>query len=120
MFKQVIIKTTEVLSKLFFTFSKVSYQLIKIDGTTIDFTTPKIGAVLTGFDSTPSFAWLKEHAYEYGFILSYPKGNGHFVFEPWHWRYIGITLAKRLHDEGKNFYDLDQRSIDNYLVNIFD
>ena len=38
MFKQVIIKTTEVLSKLFFTFSKVSYQLIKIDGTTIDFT----------------------------------------------------------------------------------
>lgn len=89
-------------------------------GTTVDFTTPAIGATLTGFDKTTSYAWLQDNAYKYGFILSYPKGNEHFVFEPWHWRYVGVELATRLHEAGKNFYDLDQRDIDAYLLNFFD
>jgi hypothetical protein len=29
-------------------------------------------------------------------------------------------LAKRLHEDKQYFYDLDQRTIDQYLVNIFD
>lgn len=89
-------------------------------GTAIDFTTPSIGAVLTGFDKTPDYTWLVAHAYTYGFSLSYPKGNTHFVFEPWHWRYVGIELAKKLHDENKAFYELDQRGIDTYLLKFFD
>ena len=89
-------------------------------GTTLDFTTPTIGAVLTGFDKTPEYAWLLAHAHLYGFNLSYPKNNTHFVFEPWHWRYVGVELAKKLHDEHKNLNDLDQRDIDAYLVKFFD
>lgn len=89
-------------------------------GTTIDFTTPELHAALAGFDKTTGYTWLKDHAHEYGFILSYPKGNGHFVFEPWHWRYVGVELATRLHNEGKQFYDLDQRLIDTYLISFND
>ena len=89
-------------------------------GTAVDFTTPSIGADIFGFDKTSGYPWLIQHAYQYGFILSYPKGNGHFVFEPWHWRYVGLELAKKLHDENKNFYDLDQRDIDTYLIKFFD
>ncbi len=88
-------------------------------GTTLDFTTPKIGAVLNGFDTTPEFAWLVNNAHTYGFVLSYPKGNAYYIYEPWHWRYVGVDLASRLKREGKYFYDLDQRVIDEYLLLLF-
>ncbi len=89
-------------------------------GTTMDFITSGLGGQLDGFDGTQAFEWLKSNAYKYGFILSYPKGNTYFVYEPWHWRFVGIKLATYLHDTKSNFYDLDQRDIDKYLVNIFD
>lgn len=89
-------------------------------GTTLDFTTSKIGSTLTGFDKTDSYTWLKDHAHQWGFTLSYPENNSYYVFEPWHWRFVGVELATRLHTEGKHFYDLDQREIDKYLIKIFD
>lgn len=89
-------------------------------GTTLDFTTEKIGAVLSGFDKTNAYKWLSSNAYKYGFILSYPKNNAYYIYEPWHWRYVGVALATKLHDQGINFYDASQRDIDQYLTNIFD
>lgn len=89
-------------------------------GSTVDFTTPQGGDSLGLFEKSPGFAWLQQHAHEYGFILSYPKGNGYFTFEPWHWRFVGVELATRLKNENKTFYDLDQRTINEYLVKIFD
>lgn len=88
-------------------------------GTTIDFTTEELGG-LTGFESTEAYAWLQKNAYKYGFIISYPKENIYYIFEPWHWRFVGEKLAGDLHDDGKFFYDLDQREIDKYLISIFD
>jgi LAS superfamily LD-carboxypeptidase LdcB len=90
-------------------------------GTTADFTTPAVGGgLVTSFEQTAAFEWLDENAYKYGFVLSYPKGNAYYVYEPWHWRFVGEDLARYLHREGKNFYDLDQRKIDSYLGEIFD
>jgi len=89
-------------------------------GTTVDFITKGLGGKLTGFDKTEAYAWLLENAHHYGFILSYPANNTHYIFEPWHWRYVGIDLAVHLHDTKKHFYDLEQREIDEYLVSIFD
>ncbi len=89
-------------------------------GTTVDFTTSKIGEVLEGFEKTPAYSWLTQNAHRYGFILSYPDGNTFYEFEPWHWRYVGVELATRLFNEKKNFYSYDQREIDTYLVKIFD
>ena len=42
------------------------------------------------FEALPEYAWLKLHAKEFGFILSYPRDNPyHTSFEPWHWHYEG-------------------------------
>jgi D-alanyl-D-alanine carboxypeptidase len=89
-------------------------------GTTLDFTTSEIGASYLIFDKTTAYQWLLENAYKYGFIISYPEGNKYYKFEPWHWRFVGRTFAEKLHQEGKNFYDFDQREIDQYLISFFD
>lgn len=89
-------------------------------GTTADFTSAKLGANFSAFAKDPAYAWMRQNAYRYGFVLSYPEGNAYYVFEPWHWRFVGVALATRLHDEGKHFYDLDQREIDDYLVKLFE
>lgn len=88
-------------------------------GTAVDFTTPKLGVNFSSFEKTASYTWLKGNAYKYGFILSYPKGNTYYVFEPWHWRFVGKALALQLHNENKEFYDIPQRDIDAYLGSIF-
>lgn len=89
-------------------------------GTTIDFTTKGLGGGLYGFDKTDAYEWLNNNAYRYGFILSYPKGNSYYIYEPWHWRFVGIKLATYLHNSNYRFYDMDQREIDKYLMYTFD
>lgn len=89
-------------------------------GTTVDFITPGLGGAFYGFEKTAAYNWLVANAWRYGFVLSYPEANAYYVYEPWHWRYVGKNLAERLHNENRNFYDLDQREIDAYLVNFFD
>lgn len=89
-------------------------------GTTVDLTTAAVGASFSGFDKAPAYAWLTDNAWKYGFVLSYPKGNTFYQYEPWHWRFVGKGLAEYLHEENLHFYDLDQRTIDGYLAEIFD
>ncbi len=88
-------------------------------GTTIDISNPDTGLKIR-FENTDEFKWLKQNAWKYGFILSYPKNNKYYIYEPWHWRFVGKKLAKKLHDENKHFYDLDQNEIYDYLIYIFD
>ena len=90
-------------------------------GTTFDFTTEGMsGGLSSAFENTPAFAWLQENAHKYGFTLSYPKNNAYYVYEPWHWRFVGEDLAEDLHEDNAHFYDWDQRKIDTYLIKIFD
>ncbi len=89
-------------------------------GTTLDFITNGTSGQLDGFDNTQAYQWLLDNAYKFGFELSYPKGNNYYVYEPWHWRFVGVKLATLLHDNKLNFYDVDQRQIDAFLINIFD
>ena len=90
-------------------------------GTAVDLMTTGINGELTdAFANTQAYTWLQNNAYKYGFELSYPKGNSYYIFEPWHWRFVGVKLATDLHTQGKYFYDLDQRTIDTYLPYLFD
>lgn len=55
------------------------------------------------FEKTKEYAWLKENSYKYGFMERYLEGKEFITgygFEPWHYRYFGITLATNLHEEG--------------------
>ena len=89
-------------------------------GTTVDFSTPSTGGNLTNFEKDKAYAWLIENAYRYGFVLSYPEGNAYYIFEPWHWPFVGVPLPGKLHRDGLWFYDMDQHDIDKYLITLFD
>lgn len=89
-------------------------------GTTVDLSTEKLGLAYTQFADTKAYQWMLDHAHEYGFIISYPKGNVSYQYEPWHWRFVGIALATDLHNKNMHFYDMDQRTIDTYLGKLFD
>ena len=40
------------------------------------------------FERLAEYAWLQQHAADYGFHLSYPRDNTvNTSFEPWHWHY---------------------------------
>lgn len=55
------------------------------------------------FEDTAEFKWLQEHAADYGFIMRYPKEKQDItkvIYEPWHWRYVGVEAAKELKASG--------------------
>jgi D-alanyl-D-alanine carboxypeptidase len=90
-------------------------------GTAVDFTTEALGGALDErFADSPEYKWLLANAHRYGFTLSYPEGNQFYVFEPWHWRFVGVDLARDLERDGAHFYDWDQRTINEYLIRIFE
>ena len=67
---------------------------LAIDVNTIDMT----------FDNTEESIWLKENCYRYGFIIRYPKNKDSitgYMYEPWHIRYVGKELAKKLYNDGQ-------------------
>ena len=58
------------------------------------------------FDTSVEGVWMREHCHDYGFILRYPEKQSHifgFAYEPWHLRYVGKDVAKRIHDEDITF-----------------
>lgn len=89
-------------------------------GTTVDLSLKQLPATSLKFGETEAYKWLLANAHHYGFVLSYPPNNSYYQYEPWHWRFVGISLATKLKDENKYFYNYPQRLIDNYLVTIFD
>lgn len=77
-------------------------------GSTVDLTDASIkySGADKRFAASAGGLWLKEHAHEYGFILSYPEGQEEetgFVYEPWHWRFVGEDIAERVAEEGMLF-----------------
>jgi D-alanyl-D-alanine carboxypeptidase len=55
-------------------------------GRALDIGTPGEPPAETSFERTAAFAWLREHASDHGFVMSYPRDNPHgIVYEPWHW-----------------------------------
>ena len=58
----------------------------------------------SGFESTPQYAWLRQHAHEYGFIQRYPANKADetgISYEPWHYRYVGVKAATDIWRSGK-------------------
>lgn len=55
------------------------------------------------FAGTKEAEWLLKHAYEFGYIVRYPKGKEAitgYQYEPWHIRYVGKKVAKEVTDQG--------------------
>jgi D-alanyl-D-alanine carboxypeptidase len=57
-------------------------------GRTIDVTTPGSKVLEEEFETTTAFRWLEKRAGDYGFTMTYPRGNPFGVaYEPWHWTF---------------------------------
>ncbi len=72
-------------------------------GLAVDIITKKDWDTYTGFEDTKEFAWLVENGPDYGYILRYLKGKEDitgYIYEPWHFRYIGIKYARDIMDSG--------------------
>ena len=55
------------------------------------------------FEGTPEAIWIEKNSYKYGFIIRYPKGKENitgYKYEPWHIRYLGKDIAKKVYDSG--------------------
>ena len=63
-------------------------------GRAIDIGTPGCAELTEAFEQTAAFLWLTQRASEFGFRLSYPRGNPHgVIFEPWHWVFAGTLTS---------------------------
>ncbi|HEX2852427.1 MAG TPA: M15 family metallopeptidase [Opitutaceae bacterium] len=59
-------------------------------GRALDIGTPNDPPCMESFAETTAFHWLKKHAGDFGFHLSYPRVNLHGIsYEPWHWCWYG-------------------------------
>ncbi len=82
-----------------------------------------INSVYTSFERSAEYAWLRNHAHEYGFIERYKKGQEYitgYAYEPWHYRYVGEEAAKIIYENDityeeycavylyKSVYELDK------------
>lgn len=84
-------------------------------GLAVDLTTTTNTCTLdVCFADTPEGVWLSDNAWRFGFVLRYPNGKTDvtgYVFEPWHFRYVGEELAAEVWRQGnptlEEFFGLD-------------
>ena len=62
----------------------------------------KLSVAKVTFGAKPKDQWLDENAYKYGFVKHYPEDKTDITGisnEPWHYRYVGTTVAKIMKEE---------------------
>lgn len=72
-------------------------------GTAVDFGNGRSTDLSDSFFYQPEGQWLYKNAHKYGFVLSYPNDKQAYtgyIFEPWHFRYVGVENAKLLYESG--------------------
>lgn len=60
----------------------------------------------SNFEKTIEFAWIKNNAHRYGFIIRYPLNKEEitgYKYEPWHLRYLGIEVATYIFENNITF-----------------
>lgn len=73
-------------------------------GLALDIVTPSYTKRNKGFASTDAFKWLDANAQDYGFTMRYKKDKVSVtgvIYEPWHWRFVGVTAAKAMKESGE-------------------
>ncbi len=59
--------------------------------------------LLESIKNTTEGKWLAANSWRFGFILRYPEGKSDktgYIYEPWHFRYIGKEAAKAVYESG--------------------
>lgn len=72
-------------------------------GTAVDIGAEGKTTFSDSFGKTLEGVWLANNAYKFGFALSYPAGKEAitgYSYEPWHYRYIGVSNALAMTNSG--------------------
>lgn len=67
------------------------------------------------FANSKEYQWMLDNSYKYGYIIRYEKKYEHmtlFRAEPWHYRYVGVNIAKKIHEEGITLEEYYVRYLD--------
>jgi hypothetical protein len=72
------------------------------------------------FADTPEGQWVDKNCSKYGYIIRYPEGKMNesmYIYEPWHLRYVGKKLAKKLYNNGdwitlEEYFGIDSKYTD--------
>lgn len=78
-------------------------------GLTMDF-----GPIEEAFANGKAHTWLTANGYKYGWVLRYPANKETttgYMYEPWHWRYVGVTVATDMRTKGvttlEEYYNIE-------------
>jgi poly-gamma-glutamate synthesis protein (capsule biosynthesis protein) len=79
-------------------------------GTAVDVTGQSIKYLSASdtFEKTDEAKWMEENARDFGFVESYPLGKENetgYQYEPWHYRYVGIDMAKEIIKKGQTIVE---------------
>lgn len=75
-------------------------------GLAMDISCASISYLGQDFGETDEGKWIAKNAYKYGFIIRYTEGKEDitgYMYEPWHIRYVGTALAKKIYESGLTF-----------------
>lgn len=76
-------------------------------GLTVDMSALGIGSDgISSFEESDEFTWVSKNCQDYGWILRYPSGKEQitgYQYEPWHYRYLGTDLAKKVVASGLTY-----------------
>jgi len=67
-------------------------------------------------ESDKEYDWLINNSYKYGYILRYPRNKEYvtgYVFEDWHFRYLGIELATKVYNSDLTYDEYIARNTKN-------
>lgn len=65
-------------------------------------------------ENDKEYEWLINNSYKYGFILRYPRGKEYitgYMFEDWHFRYLGVELANKVKESGLTYDEYVARKL---------
>lgn len=65
-------------------------------------------------ENDDEYTWLINNCYKYGYILRYPRNKEYitgYVFEDWHFRYLGIKLATKVYNSGLTYDEYIARNL---------
>ncbi|CAM4273490.1 M15 family metallopeptidase [Lacicoccus alkaliphilus] len=65
-------------------------------------TVESASSAAVSFGETEAYAWMKDVAHEYGFVIRYQEGKEDITglsYEPWHLRYVGVEPATEMYEE---------------------
>ena len=76
-----------------------------------------LNTITNSFKDTAEGKWVNKNCYLYGYILRYPEGKTNetgYIYEPWHIRFVGKELAKKLYNNGnwitmEDYFGIDSK-----------